>query len=80
MKYNFVHILFWVSYCSVYGYIAVYLQFKGLSNTLIGVVSGGACLLSIVTSPFVSSLLSKIKGLTIKKLLVWLYILQFIVF
>ncbi len=80
MKYNFVHILFWVSYCAVYGYIAVYLQFKGLSNTLIGVVSGGACLLSIVTSPFISSLLSRIKGLTIKKLFVWLYILQFVVF
>ncbi|MCD7808615.1 MAG: MFS transporter [Erysipelotrichaceae bacterium] len=80
MKYNFVHILYWITSCTVYGYVAVYLQYKGLSNTLIGIVTGGAALSSVFVSPFISSLLSKIKGLTIKKLMTILYLLMFVFF
>lgn len=77
MKYNFVHILFWVSYLSIYGYIAIFLQYRGLSNTDIGIVSGGGAIFSIFFSPFISSLLSKIPRLNIKNLILILYLLMF---
>ena len=51
-KYNILHILYWISYLSIYGYIAIFLQYKGLSNTEIGIVSGAGALLSIFISPF----------------------------
>ena len=78
MKYNLMHLFYWVSYCAVYGYVAMYLQFKGMSNTLVGMVTGIAALLTVVTSPFLSGLIGKIKGLTITKLMVLTYIGQFV--
>lgn len=80
MKYNLLHILYWITSLTIYGYVAIFLQYKGLTNTQIGIVTGvGACL-SIFVSPFVSSLLEKIKGLTIKKLIYILYGIMFVVF
>lgn len=77
MKYNVLHILFWLSYLSIYGYVAVFLQYRGLSNTDIGIVTGAGAIFSIFLSPFVSSLLTKIKSLSIKKLTLILYIMMF---
>lgn len=79
-KYNILHILYWISYLSIYGYIAIFLQYKGLSNTEIGIVSGAGALLSIFISPFISSLVTRIQGLNIKKTMLILYILMFIAF
>lgn len=73
MKYNFLHILYWITSCAIYGYVAVFLQYKGLTNTEIGIVTGAGSVLSIFTSPFISSLISKIKGLTIRRLVLILY-------
>jgi PPP family 3-phenylpropionic acid transporter len=72
-KYNLLQILFWVSYCSIYGYITVFLQYKGMTNSEIGIVTGVGSISTIFLSPFISSLISKIKDLTIKKLLFILY-------
>lgn len=80
MKYNLLHILYWITSCTIYGYVAVFLQYKGLSNTEIGIVTGGGAAISIVMSPFISSLIYKIKGLTLKKLILILYCLMFIAF
>lgn len=80
MKYNLLQILFWVSYLTIYGYIAIFLQYRGLSNTDIGIVSGGGAILSIFLSPFISSLLSKIPHLSIRKLILILYIIMFVMF
>lgn len=80
MKYNILHILFWISYLSIYGYIAIFLQYKGLTNAEIGVVSGAGALLSMFVSPFISSLISKIKGLTIKKMMLILYFIMLVLF
>lgn len=79
-KYNILHILYWISYLSIYGYIAIFLQYRGLSNTEIGIVSGAGALLSIFISPFISSLVTRIQGLNIKKTMLILYILMFIAF
>ena len=80
MKYNILHILFWISYLSIYGYIAIFLQYKGLTNAEIGVVSGAGALLSMFVSPFISSLISKINGLSIKKMMLILYFIMLVLF
>ena len=80
MKYNLLHILFWITNLSIYGYIAIFLQYKGLTNTEIGLVSGTGALCSIFISPFISSLITKIKGLTIKKMILILYLLMIFIF
>ena len=61
-KYNFLHLFYWFTGCCINGFIAVFLQSKGLSNTEIGIVTGGSCVATI----------SKIKGMTIKKLMTFL--------
>ena len=68
MKYNLLHITFWAAYCAIYGYVAVFLQSKGMSNSLIGVVTGVGAVSTIVISPMISGLVGK-HGLTTKSLL-----------
>lgn len=80
MKYNLLHILYWITSCTIYGYTAVFLQYKNLSNTQIGIVTGAGAIASIFISPFISSLIGKIKGLSIKKLMLILYCFMFIDF
>ncbi len=77
MKYNFLHILYWITNCTIYGYVAVFLQYKGLSNTEIGLVTGGGAIASIFMSPVISELVYQIKGLTIKKLILISYLIMF---
>lgn len=73
MKYNFLHIFFFITYCAVYGYVTLFLQSKGMSNSLVGIVTGVGAISTVVLSPVISSLLSKIKGLTMNTLLTILY-------
>lgn len=80
IKYNFIHIFHWMATCSIYGYVAVFLQYKGLSNTLIGICTGGGCICTIFLSPFISSLVTKIKRLTINTTLTLIYIFNLIAF
>ena len=80
MKYNLVQMLYWVATCSLTGYIAVFLQWKGLSNTEIGIVTGMGCILSVVVGPFVSGLIGQIEHLTINKLLTIIIIYQMLIF
>ena len=61
-KYNFLHLFYWFTGCCINGFIAVFLQSKGLSNTEIGIVTGGSCVATIFLSPFMSSLISKINN------------------
>ncbi|MBQ7676866.1 MAG: MFS transporter [Lachnospiraceae bacterium] len=76
LKYSLLHIFFWLSYCCVYGYIAVFLRYRGMSNTMIGLTSGINCAMTIVTTPFFTGLVGKTKGLTIKKMIVISYSLM----
>lgn len=74
-RYNFLHLFYWLSNCCVTGFIAIFLQSHGLSNTEIGIVTGGSCILTIFLSPFISSLVSIIKSLTTKHLFSYLLII-----
>lgn len=51
LKYNLLQASFWAASCAICAFIAIFLQAKGLSNTQIGTVTGGACILNIVLSP-----------------------------
>lgn len=79
-RYNFLHLFYWFTVCCINGFIAVFLQYKGLSNTEIGIVSGGSCVATIFLSPFMSSLISKIKGLTIKRLMTYILVSTFFMY
>ena len=80
MKYNLVQMLYWVATCSLTGYIAVFLQWKGLTNSEIGIVTGMGCILSVFVGPYVSGLISKAKTLTINKLITIIIAYQMLIF
>lgn len=79
-NYNLLQILYWISICANQGYVAIYLQNKGLQNTEIGLVTGISCILNIFVSLFLSSLPQKIKGLTIRGLLDGMTAVSFTIF
>jgi len=68
-NYNLLQMLYWISACANQGYVAIYLQNKGLLNTEVGLVTGASCILTVFISPSISSLPQKFKGLTIRRLL-----------
>ena len=80
LKYNLVQILYWISACALQGYVAIYLQYKGLTNIQIGIVTSISSILTIFISPYISSLLHKIKKLTINILLYWLFLISLLIF
>lgn len=75
-KQTFVQALYWMGNCAACGYAAVYLLYRGLSNTLIGVVAGGAALLSIIVQPLLVKLTESISYVTVKRVLQLLIILM----
>lgn len=80
LRYNLLHIFYFFSICSVNGFTAVFLQNKGMSNTLVGLAMGIGSILSIAVAPVFSSVLENIKGITIKKLILIVYFVQFAVY
>lgn len=74
IRYNLLHFFFWLSNCCVSGFIAIFLQYHGLSNTEIGIVTGGSCILTVFLSPYISSLVAKVKTLTTQQLFSYLLI------
>lgn len=71
-KYALLQSFYWIGCCALAGYAAVYLQFKGATNTLIGMVTGGAAFASILVSTVVASLTEQYKILTLKKMILML--------
>ena len=79
-KYNLLHILYWSANCAYQGYTAIYLQNKGLLNTEVGLVTGLGCILTIVVSPFITSLPQRFQYLTIHRLFDIALICSFTIF
>lgn len=69
-KYNLLYFINCIASVCLGGFVAVFLQYKGVSNTLIGLITGSGCIISIFASPFISSLIGKIKGLDARKLII----------
>ena len=71
-QYNLLYFLFCLVGCCAAGFVAVFLQYKGVSNTQIGVVTGSACVASIFIAPWLSSLIMKIERMTVNDLLIYI--------
>ena len=79
-KYNLFYFIFCIVGCCMAGFVAVFLQFKGISNTMIGVVTGAGCVSSIVLSPYLSSLIIRYEKLNARNMLTGIYSLLAVVF
>lgn len=80
LQYNLLFMFCNLATCAVFGYLAVFLLYHGLSNTQIGTVTGLGSLGTILLSPFISGLVEKIPGLTIKKMLTACFVLSVALF
>lgn len=79
-QYSVVQALYWMTSCALAGYAAVYLQDRGLSNTLIGVTVGGAACLSMVIQPLAAQVVESISGLTVNKVIQALIVMMAVMF
>ena len=68
-QYTLLQCFYWVSSCAIMGFATVFLQYKGLSNTLVGMSVGGAAFISIWMQPFLAGLVGKVRGLSLKKMI-----------
>lgn len=69
-QYPLAQFLYWVTCCACSGFVAVYLQYKGLSNTYIGIVVGFYGVLSLFVQPLSSKIIGMVHGLTIRKMII----------
>lgn len=56
MKYNCIQFLYWITNCTIFGYVAIFLQYKGLSNTEIGIVTAMGSIMMLILSANISNL------------------------
>ena len=80
IQYPLAQFLYWVTCCACSGFVAVYLQYKGLSNTYIGIVVGVYGILSLIAQPICSQMIQKIRALTVRKLIMILLVLIMLLF
>ncbi|MGM9942330.1 MAG: MFS transporter [Bulleidia sp.] len=80
LQYNALHILFWLISCSLNGFVAIYLKYKGLDNTLIGVVTGSSCVLITFISPMVTGFVQSHQNVTIPKMMDGLMLISSVLF
>ena len=66
-QYTLLQCFYWVSSCAIMGFATVFLQYKGLSNTLVGMSVGGAAFISIWMQPFLAGLVGKVRGLSFEE-------------
>ena len=67
LRYSALQGFNFVATCAACAFVAIFLQYKGFDNTLIGVTTAGACVFSIFLGPVLSALLQKIASLTIPR-------------
>lgn len=68
-QYTLLQCFYWVSSCAIMGFATVFLQYRGLSNTLVGMSIGGAAFISIWMQPFLAGVVEKVRGLSLKKMI-----------
>lgn len=73
-QYTMLQCFYWISSCAIMGFATMFLQYKGLSNTLVGLSVGGAAFVSIWMQPLLAGLVEKIQSLSLKKLILLIII------
>lgn len=66
LKYNWIQALYFGTSCALIGFVAIFLQAKGLTNTQIGTVTGASCVMNIFLSPALSTLTSKFNRISLQ--------------
>ena len=56
LKYNSIQFLYWITNCTIFGYVAIFLQYKGLTNTEIGIVTAMGSIMMLLLSANISNL------------------------
>jgi PPP family 3-phenylpropionic acid transporter len=77
-KYAVVQGSYWSSYCALVGFVAVYLSFKGLTNTQIGFTSSLYSIISILIQFFISNFADSNTHILLKKIISAVYIVAVI--
>lgn len=72
VRYGALQALYYLGTCALGGFAAIFLGYKGLSNSRIGIATGASCILSVILMPLVSSILERRPGLTIHRAVRWL--------
>ena len=67
VRYGALQALYYFGTCALGGFAAIFLGYKGLSNSLIGVATGASCILSVVLMPAISMLFERKPGLGIPR-------------
>lgn len=74
VKYNLFSFFYYLMTVCLGGFIAFFLQYKGVSNTQIGIITGTACIAAIFLTPMISMKVSKSQFLDAKKAIFYAYI------
>lgn len=77
MKYNCIQFLYWITNCTIFGYVAIFLQYKGLSNTEIGIVTAMGSIMMLILSANISNLPNKYEALTPHNVILGIYAILF---
>lgn len=68
-RYGALQAVNFIATCTVCIFATIFLQSRGLSNTEVGVVTAGGCVLSVVFGPLLSGLISRARSLSINAIL-----------
>ncbi|MBQ3009111.1 MAG: MFS transporter [Oscillospiraceae bacterium] len=68
-KYNLLYFLYCIAGCCLVEFVTVFLLYRGVSNTQIGLVTGIGCVSTIFLSPYMTGLLTKYEKLNVKNVL-----------
>lgn len=68
MKYTLLQGLFWTSFAVIWGFVAVYLQYKSFSNTQIGTITSTGTIISIILQPILASISEKRRNIKPKSI------------
>lgn len=69
IRYGALQALYYFTTCALGGFAAIFLGYKGFSNTLIGVATGSSCVLCVIVMPLASALLQRVPIVTIPRVL-----------
>lgn len=61
MKYNCIQFLYWITNCTIFGYVAIFLQYKKrLIKYRIGIVTAMGSIMMLILSANISNLPNKV--------------------
>lgn len=75
-RYTLVQGSYWACYCSIITFSSVYLLSRGFSNAQIGLLMGGAGVLSALLQPFVSRTADRLRRMDLRQFTALLVLLQ----